>query len=184
MARVKGAAIVDSVRYLRRHKDEARALLAPELHHYLAERVLIAGWYPEEDLVPLVRAMATIQGEHEASFFDKAGRLAAYTHAQGVYRMLLRDGARESLARRAFILWTSQHDTGTMEMHVTESPNRVSVSVRGFGAPSREFCQINGGYIAATFEITGCQQVKAAKESCCVDGDLECTWQVSWDHKP
>ena len=183
MAKVKGAAIVDSVRYLRRHKDEARELLAPELHHYLAERVLIASWYPEEDLVPLVRAMATIQGESEDAFFDKAGRLAAYTHAQGVYRLLMRDGARESLARRAFILWTSQHDTGSMEMHPTEDPNRVCVELRGFGAPTREFCRINGGYIAATFEITGCQQVRTIKESCCVDGDSECAWQVSWDHK-
>ena len=84
MARVKGAAIVDSVRYLRRHKDEARRLLPPALHHYLAQRVLLATWSPEEDLVPLVRAMAQIQGEPEDAFYQKSGRLAAYAHAQGV----------------------------------------------------------------------------------------------------
>ena len=182
MAKVKGAAIVDSVRYLRRHKDEARKLLAPELHHYLAKRVLIASWYPEEDLVPLVRAMAAIQGSDGDAFFDKAGRLAAFTHAQGVYRLLLRDGDPASLARRAFVLWTSMHDTGSMEM-VLDDPGRVCVAVRDFGAPTREFCMINGGYIAATFEITGCQQVRVEKESCCVDGAPECSWQVTWDGK-
>lgn len=182
MAKVKGAAIVDSVRYLRRHKEEARKLLPQELHHYLAERVLIASWYPEEDLVPLVRAMATIQGYADDAFFDKAGRLAAYTHAQGVYRILLRDGDAASLARRAFVLWTSMHDSGSMEM-VLDMPGRVCVAVREFGAPTREFCMINGGYIAATFEITGCQQVKVEKERCCLDGDDECSWLVTWDGK-
>jgi hypothetical protein len=181
MARVKGAAIVDSVRYLRRHKQEARSLLPPALHHYLSKRVLLASWYPEEDLVPLVRAMAHIQGEPEDAFFEKAGRLAAYAHAQGVYRHLV-DGARDSLARRAFVLWTSQHDTGSMEM-AAELASEVRVVVRDFAAPSREFCGINAGYIAATFEIGGCEQVRVQKESCCVDGDSECAWMVRWDRK-
>ena len=113
--------------------------------------------------------MAQIHGEGEKSFFEKAGRFAAYAHAQGVYRHLV-DGARDSLARRAFILWTSQHDTGSMEM-VSEQVGQVRVMVRGFAEPSREFCGINAGYIAATFEIGGCKQVSVDKQSCCVDGD-------------
>ena len=132
MAKVKGAAIVDSVRFLRRHKDEARKHLPPALHHYLAERVLAASWYPEEDLVPLVRAMARIQGESDARFFEKAGRLSARAHAQGIYRHLAA-GDRDSLTRRALVLWGSQHDTGVMEMEV-ESSGKVRVALRDFGA--------------------------------------------------
>ena len=47
MAKVKGSAILESVRILRRNKDAARKHLAPELQHYLSERVLVASWYPE-----------------------------------------------------------------------------------------------------------------------------------------
>jgi predicted hydrocarbon binding protein len=178
MARVKGATIVDSVRFLRRHKKEAREVLSPALHHYLNERVLSASWYPEEDLVPLVRAIARITGEREQAFLERAGRLAARAHAQGVYRHLA-GGDRESLARRALVLWSSQHDTGAMEMEV-ETSGKVRVALRGFGLPSREFCIINGGYIAATFEISGCAGVRVEKQSCCVDGAPACTWLVSW----
>jgi hypothetical protein len=180
MAKVKGASIVDSVRFLRRHKDAARKILPPSLHHYLAERILSASWYPEEDLIPLVRAMARILGEPEKAFFEKAGRLSAQVHAQGVYRHLVRSGERESLARRALVLWSSQHDSGAMEMSSEES-GRVRVAVRDFALPSREFCAINGGYMGATFEISGCQDVRVQKLSCCVDGAAECAWQVTWN---
>jgi hypothetical protein len=182
MAKVKGAAIVDSVRFLRRHKDAARKALPPEHHHYLSERVLAASWYPEEDLVPLVRAMARILGEPEKVFFEKAGRLSARVHSEGVYRHLVRSGERESLARRALVLWSSQHDTGSMEM-LADGPGRVRVVVRDFAAPSREFCAINGGYVGATFEISGCKDVRVQKLSCCVDGAAECAWHVTWDPK-
>jgi hypothetical protein len=178
MAKVKGAAIVDSVRFLRRHKDEARKHLPEALHHYLGERVLAASWYPEEDLVPLVRAMARIQRVSDAVWFEKAGRLSAQAHAHGVYKHLAA-GDRDSLTRRALVLWSSQHDTGEMEMEA-EASGKVRVALRNFGLPSREFCTLNAGYIAATFELSGCEGVIVEKQSCCVDHAPACTWLVSW----
>ena len=181
MAKVKGAAIVDSVRFLRRHKEEARRILAPALHHYLGERVLAATWYPEEDLIPLVRAVARVQKVPDLEFFDRAGRLAAHAQAKGVYRHLAH-GDRESLPRRALVLWGSQHDTGNMQIQ-PEVPGRVRVTLRDFAAPSREFCAINAGYVAATFEISGCENVQVKKLTCCVDGAPECAWHVTWKTK-
>ena len=181
MPKVKGASIVDSVRYLRRHKDEARKHLAPALHHYLSERVLAASWYPEEDLVPLVRAMARIENVPDTVFFERAGRLSAQGHAHGIYKHLAA-GDRESLTRRALVLWSSQHDTGALEMQA-ESAGKVRVALRDFGLPSREFCLLTGGYIAATFEAAGCEGVRHEKQSCCVDRAAACTWLVSWTNK-
>jgi hypothetical protein len=178
MAKVKGAALLDTVRFLRRHKEAARAQLPPALHHYLNERVLVASWYPEEDLVPLVRAIARVLGEPELAFCEKAGRLSAKAHAQGVYRHLVA-GERESLARRALVLWSSQHDTGAMEMQPLDDGG-VRVLLRDFAAPSREFCAIQTGYIAATFEVSGCRDVRIRKLSCCVDGARECAWELRW----
>ena len=181
MPKVKGASILDSVKYLRRHKDEARKHLPPALHHYLSERVLAASWYPEEDLVPLVRAMARIQNIPDAVFFERAGRLSAQGHAQGIYKHLA-SGDRESLTRRSFVLWSSQHDTGALEMQI-ESTGKVRVALRDFAMPSREFCILNAGYITTTFELVGCEGVRAEKQSCAVDGAPACTWLVSWINK-
>jgi hypothetical protein len=178
VAKVKGAALLDTVRFLRRNKDAARKQLPPALHHYLTERVLVASWYPEEDLVPLVLAIARIAGEPDLAFCEKAGRLSAKAHAHGVYKHLVA-GERHSLARRALALWSSQHDTGVMEMSGEES-GCVRVALRDFAAPSREFCAINAGYVAATFELSGCRDVRVKKLACCVDRAKECVWEVRW----
>ena len=182
MAKVKGSAIVASVRFLRRNKDAAREALPPTLHHYLSKRVLEASWYPEEDMVPLVRAAARVLGEPERPFYEKAGRFSAQMHADGVYRHLVREGESESMARRALVLWSTQHDTGAMEMQATGN-GQVRVVLRGFERPSREACLINGGYLAATFEISGYKDVQVEKQGCCLDGDPECGWTVSWSSK-
>jgi hypothetical protein len=181
MPKVKGASILDSVKYLRRHKDAARKHLPPALHHYLSERVLAATWYPGEDLIPLVRAIARIENIPDAVYFERAGRFGALGHAHGIYKHLA-EGDRESLTRRALVLWSSLHDTGTMEMQV-ESPGKVRVALRNFGLPSREFCLLTGGYIAATFESAGCKGVRHEKQSCAIDGAPACTWLVSWTNK-
>jgi hypothetical protein len=182
MAKVKGASIVDSVRFLRRHKEKALEHLPPALHHYLGERVLAASWYPEEDNIPLVRAAARVLGEPERAFYEKAGRLSAQLHADGVYRHLVREGESQSLARRALVLWSTQHDTGAMDMQSLEE-GKLRVTLRGYAAPSREACLINGGYLVAAFEISGYHDVRVEKQSCCVDGAPECAWVVGWSSK-
>src|SRR5215468_2757292 len=179
MARVKGAAIVESVRVLRRHKDSARQHLPPALLHYLEERVLAASWYPAEDQIPLTRAVARVLGEPEHGFYEKAGRFAAQRHAEGVYRHLVKAEDSETLCRRALVLWSSQHDTGAMEMQV-QGAGCARVALRGYANPSRESCRIAGGYLAATFEISGYKDVQVDKQGCCADGAPECAWSVRW----
>ena len=182
MARVKGAAIVESVRVLRRHKDSARTHLPPALHHYLEERVLAASWYPAEDQIPLTRAVARVLGEPEHGFYEKAGRFAAQRHAEGVYRHLVKAEDSETLCRRALVLWSSQHDTGAMEMQV-QGAGCARVALRDFRMSTREMCLLNAGYIAATFENAGCEGVRVEHQSCCCDGAPVCTWLVSWLNK-
>jgi predicted hydrocarbon binding protein len=182
MASVKGSAIVAAVRMLRANKDAARTALPPELHHYLSTRVLTASWYPEADMVALARATAKVMGEPEETFYEQAGRFVAHTHAEGVYRHLVRDAESQSLSRRALVLWSSQHDTGTMDMEILDE-NEARLMLRGFEVPSREACLINGGYLAAAFEIAGYENVHVEKQHCCVDGAAECVWSVRWSAK-
>jgi predicted hydrocarbon binding protein len=105
-------------------------------------------------------------------------RLSAQGHAHGIYKHLA-SGDRDSLTRRALVLFSSLHDTGQMEMEA-ESTGKVRVALRDFGLPSREFCALTTGYIAATFELGGREGVRVEKHSCCVDRAPACTWFVSW----
>ena len=143
-----------------------------ELHHYRRPRRTI----------PLAKAAAKVLGEPERGFFEKAGRFSAQTHADGVYRHLVREGESQSLARRALVLWSTQHDTGAMDMHGVED-GKLRVTLKGFALPSRESCLISSGYLAATFEISGYHDVRVEKQSCCVDGAAQCAWLVSWSSK-
>ena len=60
MAKAKGTTLSGMVRFLRRHREQAKKLLAPDLHAYLDERIHESRWYPEEHLLSLVDAMVTL----------------------------------------------------------------------------------------------------------------------------
>src|SRR4029453_12144455 len=60
MGRAKGIALLDAVKFLRARRDDAGDVLAPELHKYLDEQIGTSSWYPEEDLVALIRAVAKL----------------------------------------------------------------------------------------------------------------------------
>ena len=55
MPNAKGTVMVGLVKRLRRERERARELLAPELAHYLEERINLGAWYPLEDFLALLR---------------------------------------------------------------------------------------------------------------------------------
>ncbi|MFI5315367.1 MAG: hypothetical protein ACHQ6T_06690, partial [Myxococcota bacterium] len=60
MGRVKGIAILDAVKFLRARRDEALEVLPPRIHSYLDGQVGTSMWYPEADLVELIRGVAKL----------------------------------------------------------------------------------------------------------------------------
>jgi hypothetical protein len=55
MANAKGTSLIDMVEFLRSRRDEAMALRPSELRHYLDEKINVASWYPEQDMIGLVK---------------------------------------------------------------------------------------------------------------------------------
>src|SRR5262245_58255897 len=111
MAKAKGTILVGIVKYLRRHKEEARRLLAPELHHYLVEKITLSGWYPETDLIALIRARLALSDGPPEAVLEAMGRATVQDHHDGIYAHLL---SRTGTATTTAALWSSQHDTGEM----------------------------------------------------------------------
>jgi hypothetical protein len=178
VAKVKGTNLIGAVKLLRRHRDAARAALAPALHHYLDERVLPTSWYPEQDLVALLRAMVPLLGDIGGDPFELMGRAAVREHMDGVYEHLLR-GDRLSFARRVSTLWQTQHDTGRLTL-VEEGPGRARYELAGYAHPSREMCATLRGYVLEALLASGFVETRIAKRSCVLDGAERCVWQCTW----
>jgi len=175
MGRVKGIAILDAVKFLRARRDDALETLPAPMHHYLDDQIGTSMWYPEGDLVELIRGVAKLlPGPIDRALMMMGERSA---RAQTVvYGDLIRGIQSNS---RTFALWSTQHDTGEMRSQM-ESPSRVRVELAGFEDTSREFCLLLGGYLAGTLAVNGITDGSIQKLSCRLWGDSICAWRGSW----
>jgi hypothetical protein len=179
MARAKGASLLSAVKWLRKNREAALATLPPHLRHYLDERIQIATWYPEEDLIELIRALARVLPVGVGRVYEQMGRLSARDQLTGVYRHLLEGGDRLSLPRRGLVLWQSQHDSGRLKLTM-EAAGSARIEIADFALPTREMCQILMGYTAEMFVMAELKDPVIRQTSCRVDGDAICSWTCSW----
>ncbi len=175
MGRVKGIAILDAVKFLRARRDDALETLPAPMHHYLDDQIGTSAWYPESDLVDLIRGVAQLlPGPIDRALMMMGERSA---RAQTiVYGDLIRGIPSNS---RTFALWSTQHDTGELRS-MMESPCRVRLELSGFEDTSREFCLLLGGYLSGTLAVNGITDGSVQKLSCRLWGDPLCAWRGSW----
>ena len=174
MGKAKGMTLVGAVKYLRRHRAEACATLPRDLHHYLDERIRSAAWYPERDMLELIRATARLVPGPIDQVLEFLGETSAREHA-GVYGDLLA-GASKS---RAFALWSTQHDTGELLM-TEENPTQVRIEIVGYEDPSREMCLVTQGYFKGVLLMNGARDLALEKTSCRLWNDDRCAWRATW----
>lgn len=178
MAKVKGTNVIGAVKVLRRNREHALATLPTPLHHYLEHRILPTGWYPEEDLVALLRAIAPLFRDLEGDAYETMGRRTVREHMGGVYEHLLQ-GDRMSLAKRVTVIWKTLHDSGDLAI-VGNAPGRARYELTGFGHPTREMCSVIGGYIAEALVASGFEKVQIEKVCCVLDHADRCAWECKW----
>jgi hypothetical protein len=179
VAKAKGATLVGAVRWLRTDREAARKQLPPHLHHYLVNRIQIASWYPEEDLLALIRALGAILPDQGRDVFEQMGRFSARDQFAGVYRHLLEGGDEFSLPRRGLVLWESQHDSGRLEVTLGK-PGSAQVEVIDYALPSVEMCKILLGYTVEMLVMAELKDPEVTQTACRVDGDERCSWRCRW----
>lgn len=175
LANAKGTVMVGLVKALRRDKARARELIAPELAHYLDERVVLASWYPLEDFLALLRLSAKVSPSGSGRVFEERGRLAAREHMAGAYSRLSQTTHR----RATFTLLASMFDSGRTEV-VDRKPGSAALEFWDFALPSRELCEIFTGYNAERMALLGFEEVRVRHTQCRVDGAPTCRWEISW----
>jgi hypothetical protein len=175
MAKAKGSVVVDLVKVLRKHKDAARALLPPELAHYLGEKILVSSWYPLPDYVALLRATGHVLADLGPDVFEQMGRASARAHMDGTYRHL-----RDATGRRASVaLLGSMYDTGRLEI-VERSPGRAVMEHVDFALPTAEVCATFTGYNAERMTMLGFEDVRVRHTACRAQGGSACRWELTW----
>jgi hypothetical protein len=179
MAMAKGASLVAAVRWLRHDREAGLRALPAHLHHYLDERIQVASWYPEQDLLELIRAIARFLPVGGGEVYEQMGRFSARDQLAGVYRHLLEGGDEFSLPRRGLVLWQSQHDSGRLSMTI-EGPGVARIDVFDYALPSREMCGILRGYTAEMFAMAELKEPSVREQACRLDGADRCSWRCTW----
>jgi hypothetical protein len=182
MASAKGASLVGAVKWLRRDRAAALRALPARLHGYLEKRIQLSAWYPEEDLLELIRAVARTLPASGSDLYEQMGRFSAREQLSGVYRHLLEGGDQFSLPRRGLVLWQSQHDSGRLGMTI-EAPGSARIEVVDYALPSREMCGVLRGYTAEMFAMADLKGLGVEESTCRLDGADRCSWRVRWSAK-
>lgn len=178
MAKAKGTTLISLVKFLRSQRERALALLPESVHCYLDERIQPSSWYPEDDLLALLRGMLQMLPGGRDENLERMGAAVAREHMEGVYGHL-RSEDPDTLVRRSVALWASQHDSGTFRVAI-EAPGRARYEVRDYARPSPEMCAIFKGYFAETLRVSGWVGVAVEKQSCVLHRADACSWLVTW----
>ena len=176
MSKAKGTALIGAVKALRGQKDEARRLLPERLHHYLGERISVTAWYPEEDLIGLIRALLELLPGDRDQNLEVMGIATARSQGEGVYAHLFEENASSA---STYALWSSMHDTGNLKM-TRAGHNVVTFELRDYASPSPEMCAIVGVYIREGLRMAG-RVAKLESTACVLDGADACIWRATWE---
>lgn len=175
MAQSKGSNFVPAVKYLRVHREEARERLPEDLHGYLEGRILPGSWYPESELMGLLRTVASMLPEPDPDCWEMIGSEAAESHAQGPLEGLVLRGPEKVLEALGPV-WSLFHDTGTLEVEL-EGGSRASVGLRDFSLGMPEHAPMMRGYFNRILELAGAAEVDVR----IVDSDDSgARWALRW----
>jgi hypothetical protein len=181
-AQTKGTNLIDMVRFLQSRRADALALLPRQHHHYLDEQPSVAAWYPEADMIDLVRVLAKLLPGSDEDSLVQIGRMNARMHLQGTYAHLLKDARPSVLPLRVVALWKSMHDTGDFRLAVDD--DHAEAVLTGYGHPTPEMCTMLGAYLLQLFEIAGVDAAKIEERACTRRGAPACRWHVAWTARP
>jgi hypothetical protein len=178
-AKARGTSVSRAVRFLRTLKEDARAILPGSLHRYLSEQVISDEWYPEKDLLGLIRCCVELIDLPEALALSDMGKWTAREHYAIAYPDLAKQPEPRSFIKRLEQFWHHNHDSGHLRFVFT-SPVIGRIEVAGFEYPSQEMCIIHGAYYAEMLKLAGWGEVNVRRHDCVLQGNEKCCWDFRW----
>jgi len=184
MARVKGTAIVASMRYVteRFGQGALTALLRELPEEYRREfeaGILVSTWYPMALFLRFMQEAEKRHGTAEPDLVRRMGRASAEYGLKTVYKIFFKVGSPEFIIRRSARVFGSYYDTGSLKVLET-SRGRALLELEGFeGAP--QFCDRILGWMERTVELAGAKNLRPSHQLCIHRGDAVCRFEGIWD---
>jgi hypothetical protein len=176
--RTKGTHVLHVVKILRTKRELAFKLLAPELHHYLTDRILPSSWYPSADHLGLLRAVARLMPK-TADPWIAMGRGSARMDLEGAYKQHFRPQDPETTLRVLAAVWRSTHDSGKIVITFENATSAIFKMV-DYPVTTDEICRITTGYISESLLVSGALSPEVDHTTCVAFGCAQCTWHARW----
>jgi hypothetical protein len=176
MAKVKGTGMLHVVKALRVRRNHVEALLPERLRHYLEEKILVASWYPAEDLLDLLRTLVHFVPKGIGNAWWWMGEQGARSDLAEVYAAMVQKGNAWATMQRLPRLWRLYHDAGKVEVGVAGS-TRAQVILTEVAFVQEDFGQLVAGYLCQMLRTVGAEGgVKLLASS----GSKGARWLVEW----
>lgn len=176
MAKVKGTGILHAVKALRVRRDHVEPLLPERLRHYLEEKILVASWYPAEDLVDLLRTLVHFVPKGIGNAWWWMGEQSARVDLAEVYSAMVQKGNAWASLQRIPRLWRLYQDSGKVEVGVAGS-TRAQVILTDFPLAQDDLCNVISGYLNEMLRVTGADGGVKLLQS---GGAKGARWLVEW----
>lgn len=176
MANVKGTGFLHVVKALRVRRNHVEPLLPGRLRHYLEQKILVASWYPAEDLMGLLQTLVHFVPKGTADPWWWMGEQSARTDLGEVYSAMIQKGNAWATLQRLPRLWRLYHDSGKVEVGVAGS-TRAQVILSEFSFAEEDFSQLISGYIREMLRAAGSEGSVKLLQSGNVKG---ARWLVEW----
>jgi len=183
MARVKGTAVVASIRYVQETfgsavVDSIVSALPDEDRKAVGGSVLVSMWYPMGAFLHLMQEAERQLRERDPEVVRKLGRASADYSLTTVYKIFFKVGSPEFIISKAARVFGSFYDTGKV-VPVESVPGRAVFDLVDFeGAP--QFCSRIWGWMERTLELAGAKNVRVVHPECLHRGDSRCRFEGTW----
>lgn len=174
-AKVKGTGILHVVKALRVRRNHVEPLLPERLRHYLEEKILVASWYPAEDLLGLLRTLVHFVPKGVGNAWFWMGEQSARIDLVEVYAAMVQKGNAWATLQRIPRLWRLYQDSGKLEVGVAGS-TRAQVILSEFPFSEEDFGTLVAGYLREMLRAAGSEGNVKLLQS----GVKGARWLVEW----
>ena len=195
--KVRGTAVVGIGAALKPAVQGNPALLPESLHAYVAHDIDLERWYPFDDYVALVRALAGTMSPDTAKgdVYRAIGIIGARRDLLGVHDNVPENQRpkQSGTYRGALAGVTGLASLVKRVLHLREryysrryykvrriADRRLEVTLHEFPACA-ELCAVSTGYMIQAFRSSLTAGVWVERVSCRGDGDHDCRWELIFD---
>lgn len=156
--RVKGIALLQLVKALRIHREQAEELLDESYHSYLKETVALTAWYPEEDHIALMEAMVQIVASEEDPWIF-LGRIQGHNDLSETFYYRIEHGQPWRTLQSWSEIWRLYYDKGRATAKLL-GPGHARAEIHGYGHAGHEgMTKLFAGFLGEMLRLAGARSV-------------------------